>query len=161
MPSSDNFRIIEPMEWKPLISPYAYGGYQHEEYEILSIRLRNKYMKATCRMTKTYTDNNGKWYLHAVMAILISNELKQIHAHLINNLRNNELKAAMSRITIDFKKPITTPNNISVNLLIISEKTKSTEDAITNIYTWKFDFCDGSFIAESTAYYTHKIHNTL
>ena len=161
MPSCDRFRLVEPIEWRPLISPYSYGGYRQEEYEIISIELMNKCMNATCRMTKAYTDNNGTWHLHGSMAILISNELKQIHAHLINNLRKNEFKAAMSHITIDFKKPISTPNNIRVRLLITGEKTKFTDDSITKIYTWKFDFCDESFIAESTAYYSRKIRDKL
>jgi len=157
MPSSNKFRLVEPTEWRPLISPYAYRGYRQEEYEITSIEFMNKSMNATCRMTKTYTDKNGKWHLHGIMAISISNELKQIHAHLINNLKKNEFKAAMSHITMDFKRPISTPDNISVKLLITGEKKKLTDDVITKIYTWKFDFCDESFIAESTAHYTRKI----
>jgi len=157
MPSSDRLRNVRPNEWRPLISHYAYRGYQQEEYEILSIAFNSKQMNATCRMTKTYTDDNGKWHLHGLMAILISNELKQIHAHLINNLKKNEFKAIMSRLTIDFKKPISTPDNINVKLLITDEKIKSTEDSITKIYTWQFDFCEESFTAESMAYYTRRI----
>lgn len=159
MPSNDRFRSVEPFEWLPLVSPYAYRGYQQEEYEIINIEFMDKCMNATCRMTKTYTDNNGNWHLHGTMAILMSNELKQIHAHLINNFRKNEFKAIQSHINIDYKKPIITPNNIRIKLKIIDEKIQSADNSITKIYTWKFDLCNKSFIAQSTAYYSRKIRD--
>jgi hypothetical protein len=156
-----SYHLLKPEEWEAIYSPYIQSGYKDDCFEITQLEFNNSEVLATCKMTQYYvsdTDDSG-FHLSIFTAIAILGQPLIIHAHVINNVWRKDYEVLMGKLSIDLKRPIRTPNEISLRLRIIDKALKSSQsqkDLIRAAYTWAFDIEQGAFTGELSAYFTFR-----
>jgi len=155
------YRLLTTEEWGAIYSSYIQSGYKDDCFEITRLEFNNSEVLATCKMTQYYvsdTDDSG-FHLSIFTAIAILGQPLIIHAHVINNVWRKDFEVLMGKLSIELKRPIRTPNEISLRLRIIHQDLKpsqSQKDLIRAAYTWAFDIEQGAFTGELSAYFTFR-----
>lgn len=151
-------RTLRSSEWERFLSPNSRPDSPQETFEITTVEVNGKTMRATCRMVSYQPHEDGRWHFRGAVAVQMSSELKRIHAHVLNGLERREFTALLTRLKMDFRKVILDPEHIDVELRITDEKTTESGGFLTKRYTWEFDFCNGSFVCESEGHYRMPTH---
>jgi hypothetical protein len=156
-----SYRLLNLEDSAAISSPYIQSGYKEDSFEFTRLDFKHDEVLAMCKMTQYYisgTDEMG-FHLSIWTATAIVSQLSIIHAHAINDIWRKDYEALLGKFSMELKRPIRTPDLISLEMRMIDKNLKPSHsriDLIRAAYTWAFDIEHGAFTGELKASFTFR-----
>ncbi|MCK9469980.1 MAG: hypothetical protein M0Q49_11250 [Porticoccaceae bacterium] len=109
---------LEPAEWADLVSPYLTEGRKTESWEIVSIEVTGKTLKAVVRMTSVYRSatDGGQFHLSIFTTLEFLTQLWIIYAHVWAGEKKKTREGWMVESATHNIKAIRDPEHIDVEM---------------------------------------------